>query len=186
MLHRVFIAVNLPESVKTELLSYQEKWKDIPCKWTVKENLHIALMFLGNTSDKELQKISKILHEVAARHSPFSVELSHIVYGPSAKDPRMVWVIGEELKELLMLQKDLSDALRRDSVPTLGTESLRFTLHLTLARLNELEFRRIDPAERPDVEEEISVSFPVRSIEIMESKLKPKGAEYSIVESITL
>ncbi|TSC55674.1 MAG: 2'-5' RNA ligase [Parcubacteria group bacterium Greene0714_21] len=177
MLHRVFIAVNLPESVKTELLSYQEKWRDLPCRWTAKENLHITLVFLGNTSDTELQETSKILRTVALRHSPFSVEFSRISYGPSAKEPRMVWVEGVASKELLNLQKDLSKVLLRDSVST---------LHLTLGRLKEMEFRRIDPTERPDVEEEISISVPVNSIEIMESQLKRGGAEYSTVSSFTL
>ena len=81
MLHRVFIAVNLPESVKTELLSYQEKWKDIPCKWTVKENLHIALMFIGNVSDQELEDIKKKTREKVSKQKPFVIKLSRIVYG---------------------------------------------------------------------------------------------------------
>ena len=186
MLHRVFIALSVPESVKTELLSYQEKWQGLPCRWTAKENLHITLVFLGNTSDTELQEISKILHEVAGRYAHFSIELSHISYGPSAKDPRMVWVEGKPSTELLNLQGDLSNALRRDSAPTLGTESLRFTPHLTLGRLKELEFRRIELEESPEINEKISLNFSVNSIEIMESKLKKKGAEYSIVESIAL
>lgn len=186
MLHRIFIAINLSESVKTELLSYQEKWRTLPCRWTGKENLHITLVFLGNTSDAELQEISEVLQKITARHSPFSLELSRISYGPSLKDPRMVWVEGKPSRELLSLQKNLAKALRRDSVPNVGTESLHFTPHLTLGRLKELEFRRIDPTERQDIEEEISVSFPVHSIEIMESKLKRGGAEYTRVSSFTL
>lgn len=178
MVRRMFIAINLPEPLKTELLSYREKWKDIPCRWTAKESLHITLVFLGNTSDTELQEISKILHKVAVKYAPFSIELSRISYGPSLKDPRMVWVEGKASKELLSLQKDIAKEFVE--------EKRSWALHLTLARLNELEFRRIDPTERPDVEEEISVSFPVHSIEIMESKLKRGGAEYTICESISL
>jgi 2'-5' RNA ligase len=39
MRHRVFIAINLPENVKNKLSSYQEKWPELPIRWTKKENL---------------------------------------------------------------------------------------------------------------------------------------------------
>ncbi|MCH8987167.1 hypothetical protein IIA94_03325, partial [Patescibacteria group bacterium] len=64
MLKRIFIAINLPDAVKKELLSYKEKWAELftphrnevsgagPVRWVLPENLHITLVFLLNMSEK--------------------------------------------------------------------------------------------------------------------------------------
>ena len=50
---RIFIAINLPEDIKRELAAYDQKWSDLPVRWTEKENLHITLEFLGYLTDEE-------------------------------------------------------------------------------------------------------------------------------------
>ena len=179
MLHRIFLAINLPKTIKTELLGYKERWPELPARWTTQGNLHITLVFLGNTSEKELEEVRHIAREVAANHKTFSFSLSQIVYEPQKKQPRMIWAKGTMSKELMSLQKDLTRALGYQ-------EEHPFSLHITLARLNEWEFRRIEPEERPIIDEEISLTIPVSSFEIMESTLKRGGAKYSVIESIAL
>ena len=178
-MHRIFLAINLPNKVKTELLGYKARWPELPARWTTEDNLHITLMFLGNISDKELKEVQKITKEVAAHHKTFSFSLSQIIYGPQKNQPRMIWAKGETPKELLLLQKELMNALGRQ-------EEHPFSLHITLARLNEWEFQTIELEERPTIDEEISLTIPVSSLKIMESKLRRGGAKYSIIESIPL
>lgn len=179
MPHRIFLATRLPEEVKQELLGYKERWSEIPAHWVGKDNLHITLVFLGNRSAKELVEVQRIAKEVAANHKPFTLSLSQITYGPTEKQPKMIWAKGAVSKELLSLQKDLAKALGyQDEHP--------FSLHITLARLNAWEFRKLELEERPEVQEEISLTIPVSSLEIMESKLKRAGAEYSVIESMPL
>ncbi|PIX88575.1 MAG: hypothetical protein COZ30_00470, partial [Candidatus Nealsonbacteria bacterium CG_4_10_14_3_um_filter_36_16] len=55
--------------------------------------------------------------------------------------------------------------------------------HITLGRIKQWEFRQIEPEERPEVNEEINLTFEVNSIEVMESELKRGGSEYTILES---
>jgi len=183
MRHRIFIAINLPENIKKKLSDCQSKWLELPCRWVKKENLHITLVFLGYLSDEELLEILKITKEVASRNQPFSINLNKIFYGPPKQPPRMVWVEGEKSEELGKLQQDLENSLR-------GTpkqkENRPYAPHITLGRLNQWEFRQIDPEERPEVNEEISLNFEVKSIEVMESELKRGGPEYTILESAPL
>lgn len=185
MVKRIFLAVNLPKEAKSELLGYQNKWPELPAHWSGPENLHVTLVFLGNTSEEEIEEIKRIVRKTASRHSPFSFSLSKVVYGPSEKQARMVWATGES-KKLLSLQKDLNDALARSLDLSFTPEKRPFSLHLTLARFREWEFQKIEPEERPEVNEEISLEVPVSSFQIMESKLKRTGAEYSVIESIPL
>lgn len=187
MRYRIFIAINLPEGIKKELSSYQAKWPELPCRWTKKENLHITLAFLGYLSDDELLEVLKITKEVASRNSPFLINLNKICYGPPKKmPPRMVWVKGEKSAELGKLQKDLENSLLATSIKGLEPETRTYTPHITLGRIRAWEFRQIEPEERPQIEEDISLSFTVSSIEVMESQLKRGGAEYTILESCKL
>ena len=186
MPHRIFIAINLPEDTKKQLSLYQSKWPELPCRWTRKENIHITLVFLGYVKDEELPEILKIVKEAVLRNKPFFINLKKICYGPTdKKPPRMVWAEGEKSKELAKLQGDLENALAEDG-SRFEKEKRAFAPHITLGRLKSWEFKTLEPEERPEISEEISLSFEVNSIEIMESKLKPQGPDYFALESLTL
>jgi len=188
--HRIFIAINLPEDIKKQLSLYQSKWPELPCRWTRKENLHITLVFLGYVKDEELPEILKNAKTAAVRNKPFLINLNKICYGPTdKKPPRMVWAEGERSQELGNLQIGLEKAVLesftsyRNEVSGSGRT---YAPHINLGRLKIWEFKAIEPEERPEISEEISLSFEVSSVEIMESVLKPKGPDYFVLESIEL
>ena len=184
MKRRVFVAINLPENIRKRLADYQEKWSEFPVRWTKPKNLHITLEFLGHISDEELVEVSKITKETAQRNKPFSINLSKICYGPIGKiPPRMIWAVGEKSQEFTALKNDLQKALSGSKDLSFSPENRAFYPHITLARIRQWEFRRIEPEERPDIEENIGLNFSVDSIEIMESQLKRGGAEYIVLES---
>ena len=189
MNHRVFIAINLPENIKKKLTDYQLKWPELPCRWTKKENLHITLAFLGYLTDEELFEVCKITKEVALRHEPFFINLNKILYGPPKQPPRMIWIEGEGSKDLGKLQKNLENALSSAQAMAKADkeqEARPYTSHITMGRLKQWEFRQIEIEERPEVNEDVSFNFEVKSIEIMESRLKRGGPDYSILESCPL
>ncbi len=163
---RIFIAINLPENIKKKLAEYQKKWPELPIRWTKPENLHITLDFIGYVADEELLEVCKKTKEIADKHNFFEIKLTRICYGPlrfrSGQAPRMVWAIGEKIKEL------------------------NLSPHITLGRIRKWEWQRIEPEERPSVDEEIDLNFSVDSIELMESVLKKGGPEYTILESFKL
>lgn len=183
MKHRIFIAINFPENIKKKLADYQGKWPELPIRWTKKDNLHITLIFLGYLSDEEIVEICNITKEVASKNSSFPINLKKILYGPPKKmPPRMVWAEGEKSEKLGKLQKDLENSLLTSSIKEVETESRPYTSHITLGRIKAWEFRQIEPEERPEVNEEINLSFEVNSIEVMESQLQREGPRYTILE----
>ncbi len=187
MRHRIFIAINLPKEIKEKLESFQEKWPELPVRWTKKENLHITLIFSGSLSDEELLRIINTTKEIAQRNNSFVVNLNKISYGPPKKmPPRMVWAIGERSPEFTSLRDDLEKSLMSSEGVRFSSEKRAFSPHITLGRMRVWEFQRIEPEERPEVDEEINLNFQVESIEVMESRLKRNGAEYTILETIPL
>ncbi len=188
MRHRIFIAVNLPEDIKTQLSSYQSMWPGLPVRWVKKDNLHITLIFLGYLTDEEIVETCKIVSETTSKHPSFSINLKRICYGPPKKlPPRMVWLEGEKSEELGKIQSDLESSLLFSPNSSFRkAEDRPYTPHITLGRIRAWEFRQIEPEERPEVNEEINLSFEVNSIEVMESQLKRGGPEYSVLESCLL
>jgi len=163
MRRRIFIAINLPELVRKELASLQAKWPELPCRWTKPENLHITLEFLGHITDQDIPEVFQRAKELAGKNKPFELRFDNVCYGPPGKmPPRMIWVTGPKIVQL------------------------NISPHITLARIRTWEWRKIEPEERPDIAENLDLSFEVASFEVMESRLKKGGPEYTILESFSL
>ncbi|TSC75677.1 MAG: 2'-5' RNA ligase [Parcubacteria group bacterium Gr01-1014_30] len=186
MKRRVFVAINLPKEIKEKLASFQLKWPELPCRWTKKDNLHVTLAFLGYLTDEETAEVCQEAKEVGLRHSPFFVNLRKIVYGPQKAAVRLVWAEGAKSEELAKLRDDLEGELIGLSSELESERGRGYIPHITLGRLRRWEFRKIEPEERPEINEDISLSFEVSSVEVMESRLKRGGAEYAVLESCQL
>lgn len=179
---RLFIAINLPEGVKNKLIDYQQKWIDLDPKlirWVGKGNLHITLVFIGYVNDDEMYEICNMMKEVAKKHEPFFINLERIILGPPGRTPRMFWVEGEKSQELGELQNDLENVLTGGNLAKKEARSYR--PHITLAR-----FRYDLAITLPKVDEPFKAQIPVETIEVMQSNLKRTGAEYSVLESVSL
>ncbi len=197
-MHRIFIAINLPETIKEKLLDFQKSIFDLPVRWTKKENLHITLEFLGYLNNEELYKICEATEKIASKHQSFSLRIEKISYGPpDKKPPRMIWAVVEKSKELTCLQSDLKEALHRNLYfsdhkllrkfkKEAKASSDDFSPHITLGRIKKFEWQRKEPEEIEDLEKEINLSFQVNSIEVMESILKRKGPDYFVLKSCPL
>lgn len=185
MRHRIFIAVNLPKEIRKQLVNYQSKWPELPIKWTKPENLHITLIFLGDVNDSELVEICKTSKEIIEQHDSLGINLNQICYGPPKKmPPRMIWVKGQKSQELSDLKKDLESALLEKV--NFHQENRAFSPHITLGRIRTWDWSKIEPEERPEVNEIIDLGFEVGSIDVMESELKKDGPKYIILEPCVL
>ncbi|MEK7124441.1 MAG: RNA 2',3'-cyclic phosphodiesterase [Patescibacteria group bacterium] len=183
--HRIFIAINLPAEVKKFLAGYQKKQTKLPSKWVIEDNLHITLLFLGHITDEELGSVCMAAKNVSGRHKILDIRLSKIEYGPEGKiPPRMIWAIGEKSKQLSLLKKDLQDSLLEKV--NFSADFKAFSPHITLAKISAFAWRQIEPEERPEIEENIDLTFTVESIEIMESELRRRGPIYTTIESMLL
>lgn len=190
---RVFIAINLPEEVKKELEGLERKITAMfpeeagrgIIKWVRKDNLHLTLLFVGSVKDEEIPRICEIIKEAVQGWKPFSLTLERVCYGPPNKmPPRLIWVELEKSKDAECLVKILKQKMSEQGVLR-KIENRPFTSHITLGRIRAWQWRAIAPEERPEIEKEVALQFNVSSVEVMESKLKRTGAEYTILKSIS-
>lgn len=125
---RLFIAINFSQSEKESIYNWVLKLKNCAKKgsFTLKENLHLTLVFIGETNDEA--KIKQAMDKT--EFSPFDIKLSKIGRF-IRRDGDIYYIVVEENKELSevydWLFKNLSD---------LGfkLENRDFKPHITLAR----------------------------------------------------
>lgn len=178
---RIFIAINLPEDIKKKLVDFQKKWADLPIRWTKPENIHITLVFIGYVASEQLVEICRVSRQVAENRSPFDICLERICLGPPQGPPRMIWLEGAKNRQLADLKNNLENALfNSKNSGYIHRETREFHPHITLGRFKHPQFR----ATAPKINLEFNESFAVKSVEVMESKLRREGAEYKIIKGI--
>ena len=187
---RSFIAIELPEAVKTGLQQLQTELT-LPQYSFVKcvspEGIHLTLKFLGNIPAQKVADITIVMEQASQGVNPFQLRLTEVGAFPNMRRPRVVWVgIKGEIDKLIAWQQRLDNGL----VPLgFAKEERPFTPHLTLARLRE----NCSPADKLRFGEtlagshvEVDYDFTVASLNLMRSQLFPTGAVYSRLAEVKL
>jgi 2'-5' RNA ligase len=177
---RLFIAAIIPEEIKKELLSQKLRKKfGENLRWTLSQNLHLTLAFLGWVEKEKIEKIKKILRETMSKiSSSYFLKLTKISLGPDPKKPRLVWAEGKANNEFLNFVEKLKQELIKEGI--FVDQKHSFRPHLTLARAKGKDLWG------KKIEEKIDLIFPIKEIALMESQLKREGAEYVVLESVKL
>jgi len=187
---RSFIAIELPEEVRRELVQLSRelgKAKYPFVKWVDMENIHLTLKFLGSIPQGQVAKIAEAMKQAAQGKSPFQLEISRLGAFPSVNQPRVIWIgVGGETDRLLELQRDIDTRL----VPLgFAPEKQPFVPHLTIGRVREnaspedkKALGRLLASRGFDSQGRIAVD----SIKLMKSQLTPEGPIYSLLSVVAL
>ena len=128
---RVFIAVEIPEKIKEEILKIQKQLLRFNGKLTERENFHLTLKFIGEISEEKIEKIKEKLREI--KFKPFEAVLGKI--GFFEKGERgIIWI---NLANCNALQKEVDKKLEE-----FFEKEKRFMSHLTLARVKNVKNRK--------------------------------------------
>jgi 2'-5' RNA ligase len=187
---RSFIAIELPEEVKTGLQQLQTEltlpqYSFVKC--VAPEGMHLTLKFLGNISAQKMTEITRVMEQSSQGVSPFQLQITEVGAFPNMKRPRVLWVgIKGEVDKLVDWQQRIDNGL----VPLgFAKEARPFTPHLTLARLRD----NCSPGDILHLGEiiasshvEVDYKFTVNSLNLMKSQLLPTGAVYSSLAEIKL
>ena len=175
---RVFIAIDLPDHVRRELVALENA---LPAGRSVPvENLHLTLSFLGDQQELAVEDAHEALATIRA--SAFEVQLTGVgSFGH--RSPQVIFADVERCSELLDLEQRITRSLRHAG---LEFQKRRFRPHVTLARLPktlssfELDSLRGYLAEHVPFR---GTSFRVTSFQLYQSTLAPKAALHDILAS---
>ncbi len=178
---RLFIAIEIPENIRTGFASLLKEFRAIvpQGKWVRAENLHVTLKFLGETEPAKVEALQNVLTAIQSSE-PASLEFRGLGFFPNDKRPRVFWAGMEASANLKSLASDIDQAAHRLGFPL---EERPFTPHLTLARF---PLPGIPPKLLQAMKEKSGQPFGslrTREFHLIESKLKPTGAEYTTVQT---
>jgi len=184
---RTFIAIELPEEIKTILSRIQDELKQTHAdvKWVKPENIHLTLKFLGEIEQDLVKKIQSALSEIAQKNSIFTLGLSNIGAFPKLQYPRVVWIGIKHDQRFFEIAGDLEKGLIKIGLPA---ESRPFSSHITLGRVRsglnrkalveKLDFLNRNLSSPPE--------FKVFSLTLFKSTLTPAGPIYETIFSCPL
>ncbi|MFA5080718.1 MAG: RNA 2',3'-cyclic phosphodiesterase [Candidatus Paceibacterota bacterium] len=192
MKKRIFIAINLGEKIKNNLIENQKEierkfyysFDFSPIKMIKKENLHCTLLFIGDVEDLELMEIFDITEKAVTGLDNFDLQIKDVNYGPNKNNPKMIWANLEKTSELARLQTNIERAILNNGYN--AEIDKKYTPHITLGRIIQWQFKKINSEEIPDIEKDLGYGISVKSVEIMESFIKKGGSEYCVLKSFPL
>ena len=131
---RVFLAIDLPNHLKSFIEQEQVKWKQVKSgvKWVRPNLLHLTLKFLGEVPEEQLPTISESLKDICNNHPSFSLSLNGIGVFPTPVRPKVFWIgLAGELDKLKALHTDIETNLAQLGF---AVEKRKFSPHITIAR----------------------------------------------------
>jgi 2'-5' RNA ligase len=178
---RVFVALEIPFAVRENLAALLNALRSVSARtsWVRPENLHVTLKFIGEAAEAKLAAIRSALAGVRSEQ-PVTLAFRGLGFFPNEKHPRVFWAGIEASPNLKTLAADIDRAAEKLGIPA---EKRPFSPHLTLARF---EPPRLPEKLRAAIQENAARDFgSLRAgrFHLIESKLKPAGAEYTTVES---
>ncbi len=180
---RLFVALEIPSSVRENLADLLTSLRVVSpqTRWVRPENLHVTLKFIGEVPQENLAGIQSALAGVRS-DQPVTLDFRGVGFFPDEKHPRVFWAGIEASPNLKILAAGIEQATEK-----LGTSRERrpFSPHLTLARF---EPPRLAQQLRTAIQEHPARDFGslrTNQFHLIESKLKPSGAEYTTVESFS-
>jgi RNA 2',3'-cyclic 3'-phosphodiesterase len=180
---RLFVALEIPSAVRENLAALVRELRALApqAKWVRTENLHVTLKFIGEVPEVELAAIRSALGGVRS-NLPVTLDFRGLGFFPNEKHPRVFWAGIEASANLKALAADIEDAAEKIGVPR---EKRPFSPHLTLARFESP--KPSDPFRAAISKNAARECGSLRASQflLIESKLKPAGAEYTTLESFS-
>jgi len=164
-MQRLFISVNCDDKVKKQLISVQEKIKaqSVKGSFSLPENLHLTLIFIGETPEDKIQLIASIIENaLKPPFDPFTLNFS--TTGCFTHSNKELWWIGVDrndtcLNTLKTIRRRIADGLYSEDI---NFDNRPFNPHITLGREVKHDTPIIIPKQ--------NIMYPVNRVSLMKSE----------------
>jgi 2'-5' RNA ligase len=181
---RLFVALIFPDEIKAALGSLIEdlRPRGQGIKWVEPHNIHLTLKFIGEISEKKVDRIIDAIGEVLTGRAKFEGHIARCGSFPNLRRPRVLWVGLDGAAPAVEMAKQLNHKL----IP-IGVKSEKKPLspHLTLGRIK----KPTDLSELSAYMENLNFdggSVILDKVALVKSTLTPSGPIYESVKVFEL
>jgi 2'-5' RNA ligase len=182
---RLFAAIKIDpdKAFLNQFNEIQKRLQHEKIKWVENYNIHVTLKFFGETEEEKIPEIERVLGDVAANTTMFSLALQNLGIFGSSHDPRIVWAGIEPYDNLKSTMK-----LIRDKLEVIGYIPDRQNLvpHLTLGRIKFIKDKKLFQQIIDQNKNISSTEMIVDRIILFESILKKEGPVYLAIQTFQL
>ena len=183
---RTFIAIELPEAIKTEIEKVQQKLKDsgANASWTRSEGIHLTLKFLGEVEESRAAGIIEALQGACRGTGPIQLAIMGAGAFPNLKSPRVLWLgVQGDIERLATLQAAVENVMEQQGFER---EVRKFSPHLTLARIKFPKPRDNWAAVIEGIRNIDLGGLTAGHLSLMKSELRRDGAVYTEIGRMDL
>ncbi|MFH1117516.1 MAG: RNA 2',3'-cyclic phosphodiesterase [Pseudomonadota bacterium] len=183
---RAFTAIEIPESAKSFLSGIESDLKRVGAdvKWVKPESIHLTLKFLGDVRTDRVPVFEADLGPMFLAFHPFEIRISGVGAFPDLRRPRVIWAgLDDPSGGLVPLARQVEDIFL---VHGFNREKRGFNPHLTVGRVRSAkgQYDLVEAVrERMDI---VGPVFPVQSVVLFQSILRPTGAVYRALSRFPL
>lgn len=175
---RLFVAIDPPLDIRERLIML---CCGLPnARWTIPEQLHLTLTFIGEVSGSVFLDIREALAGISG--PVMTLRLQGVGFFPPRGQPRIVWAGLEKNEPLQVLQRKITTRLFQLG---LELENRKFSPHITLARLQQTSATKVGKYLESNSLFQ-SAPFIIDHFTLYSSILGRKGATHVVEQSYWL
>jgi RNA 2',3'-cyclic 3'-phosphodiesterase len=181
---RTFIALEVPELHKQAILAHLNSWSKLHrqgINWVSPANLHLTLLFIGDTQSGDLPEMQEALFKQVLISTGFTMKCLGFELFP-AREPRLLWVKLETAdKGIFTFAKDLHRTVREFGYEP---DPKPLKLHITVGRIKARQPVWLE-------EEFLKAELPGETalydtVTFYQSVLKPDGPVYLPIQQYNM
>ncbi|MFA5771487.1 MAG: RNA 2',3'-cyclic phosphodiesterase [Thermoplasmata archaeon] len=180
---RGFIAVEVKVPASIVELYGKIKALETSLKIVELQNLHLTLKFLGDTEEKHIGEMKKIIEKAVDGIAPFNIAFEGAGAFPNLNYMNVMWI---GIKDSGILAK-IAEKVDADAESLgYGRERRKFSPHLTIARVKDQKGKELLRKRIMEYENFKFGEQKVDAICLKKSTLTPNGPIYSTLEKIII
>jgi len=151
--------------------------------WMNPDNIHLTIVFLGDTEEERIKIASVVLHQNCAGFGEFSFNLEGTGVFKSFRDPKVIWAGIRKSERLLTLNRQITSGLKNTGFKI---EERQFNPHVTIGRVRSVSDPEILKAAVSRYSDTFFRIIDVKEVVLYESILKPTGPVYHPLSTFRL
>lgn len=167
---RYFIALEIPDTCRTQLQTVQNELREIIPQARVTDNgkLHLTIAFIGEQPDSLKSSLIEVIQKAVEGIPPFEITPAYLDGFPHLHNAHVFWVgVKGDIDKLMILRERIKDGLTKLG---LDTDERRYLPHIAIAKING-DFQMHDGQESKlqNMMMEEFASINIGSIKLFES-----------------
>lgn len=187
MKKRTFIAIPFSTGLKNNIREFEVKFKKesgYQGKIIPPEKIHLTLKFLGDTEEELFSNIKQGLQKASKGIGSFKIKIVGLGVFPNLRRPRVIWLGLDNIpNNLVQLHENIDHEISPLGFPA---ENRAFKPHLTISRVKKrIKDDRFFQFFKQNMTTVIGEDT-ITEVHHIESKLTPKGAIYTVINSVKI